>query len=177
VHDHGDALEIATSTGALLLSLRERRRPGTPEEFGRLADRMANEHLLRELAARRPDDAVRSEESEFRPGRGDTSRVWIVDPLDGTWEYGQGRDDWGVNVALALAGRPIAAAMVLPAAGCVLGTGERWEVPRRGAGPRILVSRSHTPAFAGAVAARLGAELQVMGSVRCEGGRGVPRGG
>ena len=55
--------------------------------------------------------------------------------------------------------------MVVPAAECVLGTGERWEVPRRGAGPRILVSRSHTPAFAGAVAARLGAELQVMGSV------------
>ena len=86
MHDHGDALEIATSTGALLLSLRERRRPGTTEEFGRLADRMANEHLLRELAARRPDEAVRSEESEFRPGRGDTSRVWIVDPLDGTRE-------------------------------------------------------------------------------------------
>jgi len=165
VHDHGDALDIAKSTGALLLSLREQHRPWDPDELGRLADRMAEEHILRELAARRPDDGVRSEEAGFNPGRGATSRVWIVDPLDGTREYSQGRDDWGVNIALAVNGRPAAAAITLPAADRVLSTTERWEVPRRGMRPRMVVSRSHLPSFAGAVAARLGADLRLMGSV------------
>jgi 3'(2'), 5'-bisphosphate nucleotidase len=82
VHDHGDALDITRSTGALLLTLREQRWPCHPEELGRLADRMAGEHILHELPARRPDDAVRSEETGFSPGRTGTSRVWIVDPLD-----------------------------------------------------------------------------------------------
>lgn len=88
-----------------------------------------------------------------------------MDPLDGTREYLEGRDDWGVNVALAIDGRPVAAALAVPAVECVLTTAMRWDVPRREAGPRMLVSRSHTPSFAGAVAARLGADLQVMGSV------------
>ena len=29
-------------------------------------------------------------------------RVWIVDPLDGTREYGEARTDWAVHVALAI---------------------------------------------------------------------------
>ena len=165
MYDHEDALDIAGSTGALLVSLRQQYWPDDPEDLGRLADRMAHEHIVRELAARHPEDAVRSEEAEFHPGRGDNSRVWIVDPLDGTREYLQGRDDWGVNVALAVDGRPVAAAVAVPAADCVLTTTKRWHVSRRRARPRMVVSRSHTPPFAGSVAARLGAELQVMGSV------------
>ena len=147
------------------MSLREQYRPGDPEELGRLADRTAHEHVARVLAARHPEDAVRSEEAEFRPGRGNALRVWIVDPLDGTREYVQGRDDWGVNIALAVNGQPVAAAMAVPAADCVLTTMQRWDVPRRSPRPRMLVSRSHTPPFATALAARIGAELRTMGSV------------
>ncbi len=163
--DHEDALDIATSAGALLITLRRRLWPCDPGELGRLADRVAGEHIVGELVARRPDDDIRSEGMGLRVGRASTSRMWIVDPLDGTLEYAQGRDDWGVNVALAIAGQPVAAAIALPERELVLTTSERWEVPRRGSGLRMVVSRSHTPAFAVAVAARLGASLRMLGSV------------
>ncbi len=118
--------------GALLLALRRRRWPCDSGELGRLADRAAGEHVVGQLAARHSDDDIRSEGLGLRAGRAGTSRMWIVDPVDGTLEYAQGR---------------------------VLTTGKRWEVPRRGSGLRMVVSRSHPPAFAGAVAARLGARL------------------
>ena len=63
-----------------------------------------------ELAAARPDDAVLSEESADSPARLSADRVWIIDPLDGTREYGMpGRDDWAVHVGAvggAVAGSP-----------------------------------------------------------------------
>ena len=59
------------------------------------------------LAEARPDDAVLSEESKDDPVRLERERVWIVDPLDGTREYGEsGRIDWAVHVALVVGGTP-----------------------------------------------------------------------
>ncbi len=49
----------------------------------------------------RPGDAVLSEEGRDDAGRTAASRVWIVDPLDGTREFSEPpRDDWAVHVAL-----------------------------------------------------------------------------
>ena len=64
-------------------------------------DRLSHEFLTRELAARRPGDVVLSEEGADNPARLSARRVWIVDPLDGTREFGEpGRTDWAVHVAL-----------------------------------------------------------------------------
>ena len=42
-------------------------------------------------------------------------RVWIVDPLDGTREFGEPpRTDWAVHVALVVDGRPVLGAVALP---------------------------------------------------------------
>ena len=60
--------------------------------------------LCRELRAARPDDAILSEEEKDSAARLAYNRVWVVDPLDGTREYGEGRDDWAVHVALAVDG-------------------------------------------------------------------------
>ena len=60
-----------------------------------------------------------------RPRRGpDTGggRVWIIDPLDGTREYSEGREDWAVHVALAIDGVARVGGVALPAMGVVLGT-------------------------------------------------------
>jgi myo-inositol-1(or 4)-monophosphatase len=55
-----------------------------------------------------------SEETEAEASRLQASRVWIVDPIDGTRAYLAGRPDWSISVALAEHGRPIVAALFAP---------------------------------------------------------------
>jgi len=128
-------------------------------------DAMANAFLLRELAAHRPGDAVLSEESADDPVRLRSERVWIVDPLDGSREFGMpGRSDWAVHVALWQAGRGITdAAVSQPELDAVYSSQDA--VPAVPAQRRvILVSASRPPAFAAAVAVAVDAELETMGS-------------
>jgi 3'(2'), 5'-bisphosphate nucleotidase len=90
--------------------------------------------------------------------------VWIVDPLDGTREFSEGRDDWAVHVALAIDGEPVVGAVALPALGLVLGTGAPPPLSPAAKVPRVVVSRSRPPEFVAAVAERLGAVVAPMGS-------------
>jgi 3'(2'), 5'-bisphosphate nucleotidase len=158
MNDHELAATLAAQAGALLLAIRE--------QGGAAGDRRSNELLLRRLAQERPGDAVLSEESTDDPARLARARVWIIDPLDGTREYGQPpRDDWAVHVALALHGRPAAGAVALPAAGLVLHTGQRPALAARRPGPtRLAASRTRPPACTDALARRLGATLVPTGS-------------
>jgi 3'(2'), 5'-bisphosphate nucleotidase len=164
--DHLLARRLATEAGSLLLDLRTEL-GGT--DLGGLAaagDARANELLLAGLAHACPDDAVLSEEAADDTSRLGAGRVWIVDPLDGTREYSEGRDDWAVHVALVVDGRPAAGAVALPGLGRTLSTRPPPEVPPAAAGRplRIAVSRSRPPAIATAVGRRVGAELVPMGS-------------
>lgn len=135
-------------------------------------DRRSQEVLARVLADQRPRDAVLSEEAADDPARLTASRVWIVDPLDGTREFSEvggpgedGRVDWAVHVALWEDGNLVAGAVALPAAGTTYSTDPP---PRRPTGTpavlRLAVSRSRPPAFVRALADALGAELVPMGS-------------
>ena len=65
-----------------------------------LADREAHLLIEQRLRDARPDDALLSEEGDGGLARLDADRVWIVDPLDGTWEYGQDRANFAMHVAL-----------------------------------------------------------------------------
>jgi 3'(2'), 5'-bisphosphate nucleotidase len=134
--------------------------------LGDAGDAAAQAAILGVLTADRPDDVVFSEEAADDLGRLDSERVWIVDPLDGTREYGDpDRHDWAVHVALWSAGELMAAAVALPALGELLVTDPAPEVPPRSPGPvRLAVSRSRPPAVADAVAAALGARLVPLGS-------------
>jgi 3'(2'), 5'-bisphosphate nucleotidase len=117
------------------------------------------------LAEQFPDDRIRSEEADQSEVLGpESGRVWIIDPLDGTREYSEGREDWAVHVALAVDGEPVVGAVALPAMGLVLDTARppALSVPR--AVPRMVVSRTRPPEFVPALAARLGAETVPMGS-------------
>jgi 3'(2'), 5'-bisphosphate nucleotidase len=110
------ARELADATGRLLLELRDGTANGRSREYA--GDAEAHEFLVRELARRRPDDAVLSEEGTQDPtGRRGAHRLWIVDPLDGSSGFGRGGDEWGVHVALAVDGRLAAGAVALPARG------------------------------------------------------------
>jgi 3'(2'), 5'-bisphosphate nucleotidase len=159
------AAELAARAGALLLDLRSTSGlAGT--DLGKRGDADSNALLLRELAAARPDDAVLSEESVDSPARLGADRVWIIDPLDGTREYGMpGRTDWAVHVALWRRGGGItAAAVAQPALDALYASDSVQAAPPQRSARRFLVSDSRPPAFAQPVAAALGAELQPMGS-------------
>lgn len=127
-------------------------------------DRESQRHLADLLQQHRPDDAVLSEEAPDDTARLDADRVWIIDPLDGTREFSEGRDDWAVHVALWSGGDLTAGAVALPALDKVLTTLDPapvWEHPSR---VRLAVSRTRTTALVEALAGELEAELVPMGS-------------
>ena len=132
--------------------------------MGQAGDQQANAILCREIRAARPADALLSEEEKDNPTRCGQSRVWIVDPLDGTREYGEGRDDWAVHVALAIDGIATVGAVALPGLGVTLTSGAPVALQPANQPLRMLVSRTRPAAEAVFVAERLGAELLAMGS-------------
>jgi 3'(2'), 5'-bisphosphate nucleotidase len=135
-------------------------------ELGDAGDAAAQQAIVDILASQRPGDVVFSEEAADDVRRLTADRVWIVDPLDGTREYGDpDRHDWAVHVALWSAGELTAAAVALPGLGEVLVTDPAPALPEHSPGPlRVAVSRTRPPAVADAVAAALGAELVPFGS-------------
>jgi 3'(2'), 5'-bisphosphate nucleotidase len=161
------AVALARTAGQRLLELREELvdRPGA--EVKQRGDQDAQQTLAAGLSAARPADAVLSEEATDDRTRLDARRVWIIDPLDGTREYSEGRHDWAVHVALWRDGELTAGAVALPGLGTVLATEPAPTVPPRNSDAplRMAVSRSRPPAIATAVAAALGADLVAMGSV------------
>jgi len=162
------AAELAEQAGRRLLSLRSR--GGDPDDLRKAGDTSSHVFLSAQIAARRPGDAILSEEGRDDAARLTAGRVWIVDPLDGTREFGEaGRSDWAVHVALWDRGELTAGAVALPAQDRVLSTAEpldRPEAPPAADGHplRILVSRSRPPAFAARVAEDIGATLVPLGS-------------
>jgi len=169
-NDHDIAASLATTAGELLLQVRKElahEEPGIRKDEG---DRRSHEWLMAELAVVRPDDAVLSEEGTSEAdGNGvarlSAERTWIIDPLDGTREFGEiPRSDWAVHVALVVDGAPIAGAVALPALGVTLQTGGEIIVPEPHVPPRVIASRSRPGPAAEAVAAALEGEMIFMGS-------------
>jgi 3'(2'), 5'-bisphosphate nucleotidase len=171
--DHLFAAWAATVAGDLLLQVRSGGLEGKAlKDAGDLA---SHELLMKIFAQHMPDDAVLSEE-EHRGTSGvhdrlTASRVWIIDPVDGTREYSEvPRDDWAVHVALwarsdSGAGELVAGAVAQPGLGMTFHTGRPPVVPARTAPrPRIAVSRTRPPAFVEALAEEIGADLVPMGS-------------
>jgi 3'(2'), 5'-bisphosphate nucleotidase len=157
------ASALATEAGEFLLRLRA---TGdlSPEELRTRGDAGSQEVLARRLAEEVPSDAVLSEEARDSAARLSASRVWIIDPLDGTREYGEGRSDWAVHVALWVDGDLAAGAVAIPAEGITLDTASPLPRPRPADRIRLAVSRSRPPAFVAALAELLDAELVPMGS-------------
>jgi 3'(2'), 5'-bisphosphate nucleotidase len=157
------ARHIAETAGRILLELQ---RSGLFQDkaLGKAGDRTANAFIMEALKTNRPDDAVLSEEEKDNAERLKAKRVWIVDPLDGTREYGEGRTDWAVHVALAIDGQPSIGAVALPGFPLTLCSGKPPKVPPTPGKLRMLVSRTRPAKEAVAVAEALGAELVPMGS-------------
>ena len=165
--DHALAARIASDAGDLLVRLLE-----DPTANGRgwssieyTGDRSAHNFIVAELGRERPDDHVLSEEGHDDRARLDADRVWIVDPLDGSADFGWS-DNWSVHVALVENGRPTAGAVAVP------GWNTTWAtepipkpiMSRVGDRPRIVVSRSRRHIDGRLLQEGLGAEVIAVGS-------------
>lgn len=157
------AAHLAEVAGRILLEVRA---SGvfSGAALGKAGDLTANQFLVNALRTQRPDDGLLSEESKDTLERLTKERVWIVDPVDGTREYGEERSDWAVHVGLSVGGVASAGAVALPGLGIVLRSDRPGEVPPPPEILRMLVSRTRPAAEATAVAEALGADLIAMGS-------------
>ena len=201
--DHRLAADLAERAGELLVDLRaetsEKMSSGAGLSYGSLSrlkaegDRKSHEFLTAELQAARPDDSVLSEEGRDDPRRLSSKRVWIIDPLDGTREFGEPpRDDWAVHVALLEEGELKAGAVALPAIKMTLSTADPPVLPPprssgsapetrnasasspeagspsvqspRAQSPRVIVSRSRPGPVSLAICMALDGELIALGS-------------
>jgi 3'(2'), 5'-bisphosphate nucleotidase len=156
------AARLAYEAGQRLLALRD----SGGERLGLRGDRVAHQLLVAGLTTARPDDVVLSEEAADDPTRLAAHRVWIIDPLDGTREYAEGRSDWAVHIALWAEGDLVAGAVAVPTLSFVA----RSDTPVRqshrdhSSRRRVAVSRTRPPAIAEIAAAAIDAELVPMGS-------------
>ena len=163
MNDHDLAAHLAHVAGRIL---KEVRASGllSLKALGKAGDQTANQFLIHALAEQRPEDGLLSEESKDTEERLSKSRVWIIDPVDGTREYGEDRTDWAVHVALTIDGKPEIGAVALPGLDMVLRSDQPQPLPPAGTPLRMVVSRTRPAAEAVAVAEKLGAELVPMGS-------------
>lgn len=161
------AAHLAQTAGQLLLTVRDSGML-SDKALGKAGDATANQFLVHALREQRPDDGLLSEEEKDNLDRLAFARTWIVDPVDGTREYGEARADWAVHVGLAVDGVASVGAVALPGAndgaGIVLRTDQPVTVPPAPPVLRMVVSRTRPAREAVAVAQKLGAELVPMGS-------------
>ena len=165
------AIQAAHLAGERGLALRKTGR-WQGDMLADIGDQAADGLLQGLIRGRYPQDGILSEETAASAARLAKSRCWIVDPLDGTREYSELREDWAVHVALTIDGQCALAAVALPSLDAVL-----WGIAlpgRERAGvvgklflargdqtgptaPRIVVSRSHTPPWVESFGRALGA--------------------
>ncbi len=114
------ALEAAREAGAILL----RHYEGGTKTWEKsednpvtLADLESDRAIAKRLSAAFPDDAILSEETVSDDSRTSRSRVWIVDPMDGTKEFTRKIPEFGVSIALTEDGEPVVGVILNPAAG------------------------------------------------------------
>ena len=157
------AAHLAQAAGQLLLQIRDAG-AASEQARGKAGDEAANRFLVDAIREARPGDGLLSEEEKDNHERLTHSRVWIIDPVDGTREFGERRSDWAVHVGLAIDGVATIGAVALPALDLVLRTDQPISLAPPPPRLRMLVSRTRPASEAVAVAERLGAELIAMGS-------------
>ncbi len=176
--DLAAAIDAARETGRRVASLRAMER-WEGKMLADVGDQAGDGYLQGFFRGRYPEDGILSEETVDSPDRLAKDRAWILDPLDGTKEYGQMREDWAIHVALTVGGSCALAAVGLPHTDDVLwgvalpgheraGSTSGTELLRGDSTPndppKVAVSRSHTPPWVESFAGKIGAELYPCGS-------------
>ncbi len=117
------ALELAREAGAAILDvydgpfeIEQKAGAGDLEPVTQ-ADRIANEIIVQRLGREFPEDGILAEESIDTKRRLGKSRVWMVDPLDGTTGFIEGNGDFAVQIGLAEAGECVLGVVYQPLTG------------------------------------------------------------
>ena len=147
MNDHEVARHLAQRAGDLLVGIRSGSDHASPEELAALADVASHDLLVMLLSEQRPNDAVLSEEGADDKGRLGADRVWIIDPLDGSWHFSVGDPDFAVQVALWECNKGItAAAVYVPDQERMMCTDDEVEELAIPSKVRIIVSSTRPPA-------------------------------
>ncbi|MFM8895554.1 MAG: 3'(2'),5'-bisphosphate nucleotidase CysQ, partial [Actinomycetales bacterium] len=170
------AVHAALDAAALLMALRSDVRPDArvfdADALRREGDARAHASILKSLSADFPGDVILSEEGRDPSERLGADRVWIVDPLDGTREFGehQAAHGWREDFAIHIARweRPfglVFGAVVLPARGETYRSDRPVALPTPAPGPiRVAVSRTRPPRRLEQLESDGGIQLVQMGS-------------
>lgn len=187
-HELGIALDLARSAGAAILEHYEgplhvqQKNLDDDMEPVTQADRIANELIVTRLQREFPGDGILAEESVDTAHRLDKSRVWMVDPLDGTNGFIDGNGDFAVQIGLVENGECVVGVVYQPLPGvlyrAVRGEGTWIERPQMEperaktsdatdlSGMRLAASRSHRSPRMNKVVQRFGFREEVQrGSV------------
>lgn len=116
-----DALQtLALEAGAVAMSYFGRHGSLAVESKGHLdlvteADREVERLIVDRLRTLFPDDGIVGEEGAAAPSR--SGRNWVVDPIDGTFNFVRGSDQWSVSIGLFDGRQPAFGVLNLPAQG------------------------------------------------------------
>lgn len=173
------AMHVAAGAGARVLDLAKRGR-WQGKVLAEIGDNAADGYIVGRLHGRYPNDGLLSEETADSADRLRSRRVWIIDPIDGSVDYGRGGPDWAIHIALAIDGELCLGAVGLPAEGRVIGgicvpgyevfvmdgPGELFPASTAPQSRmRIAFSKNHPPIYAAALARSLNAEIRNFGGV------------
>ena len=167
MNDHELASYIAQKAGSKLLKLRDEALNSGMNSWV-LRDRgdlEAHNLIIEELQFHRPNDFVLSEEGVDDRSRVKASRVWIVDPLDGSQDYPySGSEEWAVHIALVENGEILAGAVSCPSLGRNYSTAMTFPPMRKVSESKLVISNRWNSYQAAYVAEAMGARLASCGS-------------
>lgn len=98
-----------------------------PLDLVTVADREVEALIIARLQAAFPQDGILGEEGGMIPGT--SGRTWVIDPIDGTFNFVRGGAQWAVSIGLWDGVQPVAGIIHAPVMGLTL-TGGMTEAPR-----------------------------------------------
>ena len=113
-----ELIETFNEAGRVALSLRkaglkkEIKSDNTPVTNGDLA---VNEILTKKISKITPNISIVSEENLANKDKKNLNNFWLIDPIDGTNDYVNNRDEFTLNAALILNKKPIIGIITVPA--------------------------------------------------------------
>ena len=167
------AFDLAMAAQKILADLRANTTL-SGKALGDAGDQAANVYLMEVLRRERPQDGILCEEEIDSTARLLTRRVWVIDPLDGTREYSEGREDWAVHIGLSI--DHVAQLGVVALGDGTALSSETPPIPPIANSPlKMLVSRTRPAKEALLVAEALKADLFAYGFGRSQGYGGCAR--
>ena len=151
-HELRVSVELAREAGAAILDLYEtplvieQKSEAHDNEPVTQADKLANELIVKRLTREFPDDGILAEESVDTDRRLGKTRVWMIDPLDGTSGFIEGNGDFAVQIGLSIAGQSVMGVVYQPLTGVLYRAvrgGGAW-VERPGFDPERATVSTHS---------------------------------